>query len=364
MGLTIMKEEIPPIYFYLPQSLCSKIELPKNPVHYWDWMISQNLKNLGSFSWTLLTYLHLQQDNFPCYFTHNLPKQGIVISHRALLPDNLKPTPRRLIVALQSDRGRHPYAQLHVVQNRRQEVTQKPFSLWPSFFLPHWTQPNIRSRNPERKDKFENIAFFGEKHNLIPELRQSLWEETLRELGLNWQIITPIHWHDYSQVDVVVAIRKFGYSWDHTWKPATKLYNSWLAGVPAILGCESAYQAERQSELDYLEVSSFDSLVSTIKLLKDDLRLREKIFKNSQVRAKEVEPKNTVSKWYNFLTTIAIPQYLHWISMADTERQDFFRLRTLAYPFYKKQRELRFFNAKLTNIFTPQNFVGQTRKYL
>ena len=38
-------------------------------------------------------------------------------------------------------------------------------------------------------------------------------------------------------------------------KPPSKLFNSWLAGVPAVLGHESAYRAERRSDLDYIEVS-------------------------------------------------------------------------------------------------------------
>ncbi|MBE9221487.1 hypothetical protein IQ215_02140 [Cyanobacterium stanieri LEGE 03274] len=355
---------IPPIYFYLPESKCSIHELPKNVGEYWQWQIRKGTHEFGDCAWTLLTYLYLKESNFPCYFTNMIPLEGICISHRPLLSDTLKPNSQLLLVAIQGDRGRHPYAQLHVVQNPLQQVHKKFLNSWESSYIPFWTQPGLIPRNPQRGNFFKNIAFFGQKNNLILPLRQSSWKKTLKELDLNWQIIPPTSWNDYSEVDAIVAIRKFGYSWDHTWKPASKLHNSWLAGVPAIFGCESAYQAERQSELDYLEVSSFDSLLSTIKLLKENIPLREKIFKNSQVRAKEVQPENTISKWQNFLTTKAVPKYQDWVSMPESKRQEFIQLRALTYPFYLKQRQLRFINAKLTNIFTPENFVGQTGKYL
>jgi hypothetical protein len=40
---------------------------------------------------------------------------------------------------------------------------------------------------------------------------------------------------------------------------AIKLYNCWHAGVPAVLGAESAFRANRRSDLDYLEVQSLDA---------------------------------------------------------------------------------------------------------
>ncbi|MGK7893751.1 MAG: hypothetical protein AB4372_09025 [Xenococcus sp. (in: cyanobacteria)] len=359
-----MNKTIPPIYFYLPESRCSINELPKNLENYWQWQISQGTHNLGDYTWTLLTYLYLKANDFPCHFTNNLPSEGICLSHRSLLPNNLQPNSKLLIVALQSDRGRHPYAQLHVVQNRLQQVSKNPLNLWESFYLPHWTQPGLIARDDKRGDRFENIAFFGQKNNVILQLRQPLWKKTLQELGLRWQIMPPHLWHDYSEADAVIAIRKFGYNWDHSWKPATKLYNSWLAGVPAILGCESAYQAERRSEFDYLEVGSFDALILAIKRLQADKNLRREMLENSKLRAEEVKPQKTVEKWQDFLINTGIPAYQDWQSASESSRQQFLKIRSLAYPFYQNQRQLRFLKAKFDNILAPQNFVGQMRQNL
>lgn len=360
-----MTEKILPIYFYLPKSLCSEGELPDNSNCYWEWKDSKTMGTLGDYGWTLLTYLYLKESNFICHFTNTLPSEGICLSHRSLFPDCLKPNADLLIVALQGDRGRHPYAQLHVVQNRRQQVSKNLFTLWESFYLPFWTQPGLIPRNHTRGDTFENIAFFGGKHNLISELRQPLWKKTLQEWGLHWKIVDPCNWHDYSQVDAVVAVRKFGYNWDHTWKPATKLYNAWLADVPAILGCESAYKAERKSELDYLEVDSFDALILAIKRLQSDKDLRRAMLENSKLRAEEVKPEKTVKLWQDFLLNTAIPAYRNWQASSELSRQRFFKIRSFGYPIYRTQRLLRYAKAaKFDTILNPKNFVGQRKKYL
>jgi hypothetical protein len=73
--------------------------------------------------------------------------------------------------------------------------------------------------------------------------------------GLAWRLVPRQHWHDYSDVDVVVAVRSF----DHN-DPPSKFHNAWHAGVPAVLR-ESAYQANRKRDLDYLEVSSADDVM-------------------------------------------------------------------------------------------------------
>ena len=358
-----MNKKVPPIYFYLPKSLCSETELPQNSEYHWQWLVERGNKNVGNYAWTLLTYLYLRANDFPCHFTNTIPSEGICLSHRSLLSDSLKPNSNLLIVALQADRGRHPYAQLHVVQNPLQQ-TNSSFSLWQSFYIPHWTQPGLIPRNQDRGELLKNIAFFGYKSNLIYQLDRPLWENTLKELDLRWQIIDPLHWNDYSQVDAVVAIRKFGYNWDHTWKPATKLHNAWLAGVPAILGCESAYQAERRNELDYIEVKSYEALVSAIKNLREDKELRSAMIDNARLRAEEVKPQKTVKQWQNFLLNVAIPAYQNWHTESESSRKRFLKIRSLAYPVYFYQRQLKFFREKVVAKITRKKFVGQDRRYL
>jgi len=358
-----MGDRVPPVYFYIPENRMPKSELPETAGDYWQWQVAQGLDNSGDYGWTVQTYLYLKGRGLNCELTSDLPMEGIVFSHRPLLSDDWQPSPKLLIVCIQGDRKRHPYAQLHVVQNHLQEVPQGGLGLWESHWIPYWPQPGLIPRDPERGDRFENVAFFGREQNLIHELCDRCWQHYLESLDLNWQIYDRAdRWNDYSEVDVVVAIRKFGYNWDHTWKPANKLYNTWLAGVPAILGRESAYQAERRSDLDYLEVGTYKDLMAAIKQLKEDKTLRRAMADNALVRAQDVKPDKIVQRWLDFIHDVAVPAYDSWCGMSDSSQERFLLLRHWAYQFYARQRQLRFMKTKVEAKLKGKRIVGQQLK--
>jgi hypothetical protein len=300
--------DLPPIYFYLPQKDWLD-DMPEQPDVYWEQF------GKGIYCWTLQTYLYLKADGFPCNLVGTIPDEGIVIAHRDSFPYELRPTPKVLMVCIKPDRNPHPYAQLQVVQN-----SQDAKKLKNSYYISLWRQPGLIPRHPERGDRFENIGYFGISFNLAPELKAASWSKPLEELGLNWEIIPKNRWHDYSNVDAVVAVRNFQKQ-DYTKKPATKLYNAWHAGVPAILGKESAFQSERKSEFDYFEVSSVEDVINILKYLKDNPQLRQKVSKNGKYRSQETGPQYTVKQWWNFFIDIAIPKYQEWSSASLWRQQ-------------------------------------------
>lgn len=308
-----MSEYLPPIYFYIPQSDWPA-ELPTNADRYWVGF------RRGIYCWTLQTYLRLKSNNFPCKLVDTIPNEGIVLAHWDSLPQDLQPSPKLLIVCFQADRARHSYAQVHIVQNPHGLLKQLGLLgdryLLPGgvYYMPLWTQPGLIPRNPIRGDQFENIAFFGLERNLLPELRDFAWQKHVNALGLRWQTVSSFErWNDYSEVDAVVAVRSFQQS-DYFWKPATKLFNAWHAGVPAILGCESAYQHERKSKLDYIEVFSLTDIISALKNLRDDVELRKAMVENGKIRAQETEPVKLVARWQKFLIEKIVPEYELWVS--------------------------------------------------
>ncbi len=320
-----MPNELPSIYFYIPQFDWPKGCIPENI----DTCQPENFR-LGAYSWTLQTYLRLKADGFPCKLTNTCPSEGIVFGGRSAFPDNFKPGSRLLMIVHQGDKTKHPYAQLHVVQNLQDRMLTHPVLLWPSYYMRHWPQPGLVPRNPERGDRFENIAYFGREENLASELKESTWREQLEAMGLNWHVVSnPDHWSDYSYVDAVIAVRSFKSS-GYSWKPATKLYQTWHAGVPAILGCESAYQSERKSQLDYIEVRSLEDTIVALKQLRDDLNLRRAMIENGRVRAEETQLENLVVQWRNFFTNVAIPAYEQWCQASSLTQQRFLMLRYLA----------------------------------
>ena len=79
-------------------------------------------------------------------------------------------------------------------------------------------------------------------------------------------------WNDYSEIDVIVAIRP-NTSSQYPNKPASKLVNAWRAGIPAILGPEIAYREVRKSELDYIEAKNRYEVARAIRRLKDSPEL-------------------------------------------------------------------------------------------
>lgn len=79
-----------------------------------------------------------------------MPDEGIVLSHRDFLDDAIQPSPKLLIVCLRADVDRHPYAQLHVVQNPYQAIPQRFMEIWESYFIPHWAQSSLIPRDPQR----------------------------------------------------------------------------------------------------------------------------------------------------------------------------------------------------------------------
>lgn len=332
-----MINRIPPIYFYIPQQDWPTSTLPKSANTYWA-NFEGNFTS-GVYAWTLQTYLRLKEDDFPCEFTGTLPTEGIVLAHRCSLPFHLKPGTRVLIVCLKADYEQHPYAQLHVVLNFEEIKTLRN-----GYYMPHWPQAGLIPRAPTRKELFENVAFFGIEKNLAPELQTPSWQEQLKALGLRWHVVGRDRWNDYSYVDAILAVRSFEHK-DYTRKPATKLYNAWHAGVPAILGCESAFQAERQSELDYLEVSSLNDSILALRLLRDDAKLRHAMVENGRLRALETQPDKLVTRWRSFLTDVAIPAWERWCKASNWSKQIYLARQYLAIkenylqPYYSVDTE-------------------------
>jgi hypothetical protein len=333
----------PPIYFYIPSESSSNIYWPETIEEYWEWLKSQAIPFPGEQSWVLQTYLYLKDAKFPCYFTNTLPDEGIVIAHRASLKKKgCIPNSRVLFVCARADKNPYPYAQLHVVQNMKQ-VSEKGISvLWESYYIPHWPQTGLIPRAVERGDYFENIVYLGDPVNLAPELTTDSWKKQVEALGLNWLVMGNAEsWNDYTNVDAVLAVRSFSKENRYDHKPASKLYNAWKAGVPAILGLESAYQTERKCELDYLEVATMETLISSIVRLRDDIHFRRMMILNGKKRSQEVEPSAIRNKWIDFLVNRAVPTYFNWRNSSELSQRIYLSSRQISYCFWRTGKLLR-----------------------
>ncbi len=322
-------KDIPPIYFYLPAHRRPPAPIPEEvPRGYVDNMSDAFFCNT-SLNWTLQTYLRLREHDYPCELVDTIPDEGIVVGFRGDLPIFEEPSGRSFLVALMGDADWHPYAQVHIRQNPRACQCQLD-GVENTFFMHHWTQPGLVPRDPSRENTFENVGYFGHPSQLAAPLRSREWEDFLSGCGLNWMPVYPDsdRRSDYSDIDLIVAVRSFdGRSYDY--KPATKLHNAWRAGVPAILGPESAYQQERTDEKDYLEAQTYDDIRRHVKRLCESPELREQIRKRSKSRGCRIKPAYKVEKWWDLLTGPVREKYEQWQSQNWVRQQRFYARRWL-----------------------------------
>ncbi len=311
----------PRIVFYVDPKRWPQGPIPTAPNVPWTGY------RYGPYIWTIQTALYLQRAGYACEISSELPDDGIVVTHRECCTfgdSRLLPDRRRFLIAITADYEPYLYANLQIVQNPAQAYWYKN-----CHFLLHWPEPGVKPRLPS--PRFKNISYMGFISQVAPELRTEEWARQVQNLGLNWSPrVEGFHfddvsdyqfgdgsWNDLSEVDAVVAVRRFSphSTFDH--KPASKLVNCWLAGIPAILGAESAYRALRKSELDYIEVHSKEEVIEALVKLRDHPELRTAMIENGLQRSKEVNADATVRRWMRFLDEVAIPSYYYWV---DTPR--------------------------------------------
>lgn len=295
------------VTFYLPEA---EAGVPATIDEFWAWQTTRTDLSpwWGRYHWVLQSYLRLNAAGYPCRISHRLPDEGIVISHRDCFPSNLHPSRRQLLVSLQVDRSAgHPYAQVQVVHRPGQTMDSRRLS----FYLPPWPQVSLLPREESRAERFENVAFVGYANNLDPVFRSTEFAGALSQLGLRLIEPGPAHWHDFREVDAVLAIRHLGRV-DVGHKSAIKLVNAWTAGVPEVLGFELGYREARRSPLDYLEATTPAEALYALRRLAWDPELRWRMVQNGRERAAAYAPDVLTHRWASFIDEVCRPMWERW----------------------------------------------------
>ena len=273
-----------------------------------------HLFSTGSQVWIGQTYLRLKMAGYPVTLTNELPSSGIVIAHSDHISNILRQ--RSLIsdlmlVAVRADRPARFQGDHEVVQNRYSASDAR------SHYIQHWPQPGLIIRDVSRKNRVENVAFKGVTREMLKDFSTPSWEKSLNEQNIKWHADAStfthgsdqnyqVNWNDYSTTDLIVAIRN-NLDHTHTRKPASKLINAWLAGVPAILGPEQAYRELRTNEYDYIEAASASEAMAAILRLKNNPKLYEAMVDNARERALSVTTERCTEQWARLLFDI-LPQ--------------------------------------------------------
>jgi hypothetical protein len=282
------------IAFYIPEHHLPSKERQTTWMNGFTPQLLEAGKSACAQCWLYQTWAEIRNSCDVSIVTE-MPASGNVITLSNFLGTRFRSKHGQFVAAVAADFLPHPGAQIQIVQNA-EHATRLPGAI----FMPLWPQPNLTPRNSVRGNRLETAAFFGDPSNLTPELANPLFADRLHaETGARLEIRGASRWHDYSDVDVVLAIRDFSRS-RHLHKPATKLYNAWIAGVPLIGGSDSAYAAEAQAGSDYLVAGSADECIRLIKQLREDPTLRDAIVQSGGKKAAARSRDAVRIEWEDF----------------------------------------------------------------
>jgi len=264
----------------------------------------------GEDFWIVLTYCRLRDAGLPVVLDNRVPDTGIVVFYagdkravRAQLRGQ-----RVLLAAVRSDRHPVGFADCEIVQNA--SSADRGHAL----HVPHWPQPGLLRRDPARGNAIRTVLFPGTPQNLDAGFAGNHWKLFLREHAIDLRCsygagAAPTQApNDYGDVDVLLAVRPAAMGLVRN-KPAWKLFNAWLAGVPAILGAESGYRELREGPLDYLEAASPDAALQALQQLIAEPSLYEAMIANGFARGAAFTNAATLARWRALLFDTLATRY-------------------------------------------------------
>jgi hypothetical protein len=271
--------------------------------------------------WVVHTFLRLRQAGLAATLSDGFREDAInVVSYHDLALKDFPALP--FLVVAQADAARPELCDRVVVQNRlnlRRSTDD---------FIPHWPQPGLLTRDPGRGTRIETLGFKGSETNLYASFRSPEMLAALRERGVELVFDVKemtargaaLKWNDYRACDLVLAVRDAP-EHDLELKPASKLVNAWLAGVPALLGPEPAFQSLRRSELDYFEVRKPADVIAVIEKLKADPGLYEAIVRNGLARGADFTHPRVTARWHEVLSGPAARDFARWRALPQPVRR-------------------------------------------
>src|SRR5258706_883052 len=205
-----------------------------------------------------------------------------------------------LLVVVRADRAPVVACDYAIVQNGIAPKSHERF-------IPLWPQPGLTPRDPRRGTRIERIAYHG-RTGAAPSwfydesLQRSLWRR-----GIRFDV-REAFWEDYGTVDIAIAARDEVPGILAT-KPATKVYNAWLAGVPVLAAPEPAYRELRRSPLDFLEIHDAEDVLRGVDQLRANAALYKEMVANGLARGSEFSVQAVRHRWMELLESEFVPAF-------------------------------------------------------
>jgi hypothetical protein len=289
----------------------------------------------GRNSWIAQTYVRLRRPLEARGWTVTAGSRhvpgSITLAHRDDANEFLSGAFRSFLVIVRADRQPAMACDLAIVQNGIGAMAHERF-------VPLWPQPGLVPRDVRRGTAISRIAYMGRLVSPPAWFSDPALHAALAERNIRFEIRTS-GWERYDDVDVVVAARDEVPTVLAT-KPATKLYNGWIAGVPVLAAPEPAYEELRRSSLDFLRVESARDVLAGIDRLRAQPALYRAMVANGHARAPEFDVASITARWCDLLEREALPRHLR--SHATFARRAVWFVRAMA---EQKARSKRYRNA-------------------
>jgi len=317
------------VSFYCPAQFAVE-SVPDSIDDYWPWINSiidhhpakmpngKLCKWHGPYGWTIQTFIYLRKSGIDCKLVSAVPKEGITLAHSDFWPSSLKPSRSQFFVEIKPDRDKQlTAAQFTIVQSQHDALLLNA-KAGTVASLSYWPQPGLIRRDPRRSARIERAAFMGNPESFITAPNSLI--ARLDELGVSFSMPGRVAWHDYSEFDVVIAVRDKTTFLEATRKshrfadrkPPNKLVNAWLAGVPAIISPDPSFRDARRSYLDFIEAEDLGQIVAGVKALKGNPDLYEAMVENGALRAREFDADAVVEQWRHLIEGAIRPAYREW----------------------------------------------------
>jgi hypothetical protein len=257
----------------------------------------------GRNSWIAQTYLRmravLRDRGWRVGAGGSFVHGAICLAHRDDANDFRSDAHASFLVVVRADRAPVVACDLALVQNGLAPTPRERF-------VPLWPQPGLNPRDAGRRG-IRRIAYLGRTGAAPWWFRDGEFHRALNRRGVTFDVRRD-NWDDYRAVDVALASRDESATVLAT-KPATKLYNAWLAGVPMLAAPEPAYREARCSPIDFIEVSGARDVLQAIDLLRANPRLYEAMVANGRRRGAEFGVDAIRDRWTALLEREIVPAF-------------------------------------------------------
>src|SRR6185503_2925993 len=258
----------------------------------------------GRNSWIAQGYLRLRKALVARGWTVGVGARfvpgTVALVHRDDANDFAGPRHSSFLVVVRADRAPVAACDLAIAQNRIGLAAHERF-------VPLWPQPGLRSRDPARGAAIRRIAYHGRTGAAPKWFFDAGLRGALERRGIGFHVERE-RWEDYREVDVSIAAREETGAVLAT-KPATKIYNGWLARVPVLATAEPAYREIRRSAMDFIEIAAAGDVLRAIDLLRANPRLFAAMVQNGVRRGEEFSVEATRRRWLDLMEDEVVPAF-------------------------------------------------------